>query len=581
MAAAIVAMGATEAAAQTDLVIHPSGHPDRVASEHAITDVRAFAVARAADRILVAYVQAGEPRARGALRTALLHEGADHRLVREAPDHTLAPLAYALAVSWNGHDGAIVYTVPRPHRGEAPGTHRQRAGSVERSLAEPLGATTLTAGDVMFQRLDENGAPVGRPLLVFEENSRAYGVAIARDGGAWQLAWSGGISVDNEITGTVRTMRIAADGSARAFASDTGFTGGVGNVLRVISSNGSRRDPWVVFSGERCLTHEHDAPLVPRDSEPTSVADAHPRTMLPQQPPHEHIGPPIVCDPRHLYAVSLRADGSTGAIVTGPALSADALALISSDATARMVTAIDQALVVVELDPRGTLRMTRTLAAASTASASPAPEAHDADAIVRAPAILDAAAARDAITVAALDGRRTRVAFTRDSDATHRAASVLLAPAPRTYDVALATDPEREPWLFAMTGTSLGGPLVVLRGDVDALHAAAVDARWQGDERFTQSLLRARAARAAFTAAESGYTSMAGRPDAATNPNLANVAAGLRRLRGPWEMACGGLQERARYLARHGADADITQFAAQQCEMPPEPVAPGAAPSAQ
>jgi hypothetical protein len=102
---------------------------------------------------------------------------------------------------------------------------------------------------------------------------------------------------------------------------------------------------------------------------------------------------------------------------------------------------------------------------------------------------------------------------------------------------------------------------------------------WLGDDRFVQHLLRARAARAAFTATETVFTPLSTHPDAATNTRLPGLVAALHRLRGPWEMACEALQERARFLARHGVDPDIVQFAAMQCEMPPEPVLPGAAPA--
>jgi hypothetical protein len=120
--------------------------------------------------------------------------------------------------------------------------------------------------------------------------------------------------------------------------------------------------------------------------------------------------------------------------------------------------------------------------------------------------------------------------------------------------------------------------LLALRIDPNALQPATPEARWAGDERFMQQLARARAGRAAYTAAETSVMQAAGRPDAATNPALPSMIAGLHRVRGPWELACEALTERARYLARHGTDADIVTIAAQQCELPPEPVVPGTAP---
>lgn len=584
--------------AQAEGVVRPVGHPERVATEQALTDVRTFAVARAGDRVLVVYVQANDPYARGQLRTALLREAPDRALQREGTDRTLAPGALALAVSWDGHSGAVVYTVPRPHRGEAPGAHRPRTGGRDRALADPLGPAALTAADVMFQRIDENGAPVGRAVLAFEENSRAFRVAIGRDGENWQLAWTGGLSIDDEIQGTVRTMRVTAQGVPRSFASETGFTGQVGDVLRVVPAGGARHDATVIFTGERCVSHEHEPPNREPAIDPSAAIESHPRALLPQQPPHEHVGPPIVCDGWQIFAAPLHADGATGPIVAGPVLSRDALAVIDPRDPMRLVAPLDGGLTAFDLDPLGhaahaTLLgdallpgATRaasiapsdaepTSALATTPSRIAPPMPPDAPGMLRVPAAFDAARIGDGLAVFALSPSHQRAVFGSFGAAGGAGTLVLTAPAPLAFDVALAAGERSDPWLFAQTGAAVGGPLVFLRGDASALHAAPPEMPWPGDERFVQQMLRARAARAAYTAVEGVFGPLSERPDAATNPHLAGLAAGLRRLRGPWDLACESLQERARFLARHGADADITQLAAMQCELPPEPVIPG------
>jgi hypothetical protein len=549
-----------------------TGHPERVASGRGITDVRAFAVTRSADRVLVAYTQAGEPRARGALRTALLREGSDHVLVREAPDHTLAPIAERLALSWNGRDGAVVYTVARPHRGERPGARVPRNVALEQALANPLGGSSLTAADVVFQRLDENGAPLGRPVLVFDENARAFDVALARDGDGWIVAWSGALSADGEITGTVRWNRIDAHGAPRAFASTTDFTGQVGAALEIVPAAGARTQPWVVFSGERCLTREDEPPAVQPPLDTRAANETRGHSSLPQQPPHEHPGPPIVCEGLHVYAAPLHAAGATGPIVTGPAITNDAVRVVMDNDAAHLVAPLERGLVVFDLDATGAMRERRVIA--STAS-SPAPIVVDAGSILRAPAALDVSMHDGAVQLVALARTHTRFVFASAANT-----ETLVATPSAAYGLALASEPSRDPWVFFVAGSSIGGPLLALRADATALQPAEPLTPWTGDERFMQQLARARAARAAYTAAETTVMQTASRPDAATNPALPGMIAGLHRVRGPWELACEALTERARWLARHGVTGDIVQIAGQQCELPPEPVVPGAVPVA-
>lgn len=320
-----VALGARAALAfgQDDEALRPVGHPGRVASGEPVMDARTFAVARAGDRAVIAFVQATEPRTRGNVRTAVVHGTPQHGVEREGDDRTLAPAGSALAISWDGTRGAVVYTLSRPHRGEAPGTHRQRPGATERAIEDPLGPSALTAADVMLQPIDAHGAAVGSAVRVFEENSRAYQVAVAPDGDGWIVAWTGATSRDAEVQGTVRWARVGAHGPVRTMASDTGFVGQVGDALRVVHD--AQGHTVIVWSGEPCDAREHD----PRWQESAAEPDPPRLRGRTQHPAQEHPGPPIVCEPRRLLAVAAHADGTTSAIVRGPTLATDAFTVIT------------------------------------------------------------------------------------------------------------------------------------------------------------------------------------------------------------------------------------------------------------
>jgi hypothetical protein len=582
----------------------PVGHPARIAPLTALAEVRTFAVVRAGDRALVAYVEAGELRARGTLRLALLRAAGGGVLERVGTDRTLAPGASVVALAWDGARGAVAYVVPRPHRGQdaAARARHHRPEDTARALADPLGPSTLTAGDVMLQRVDGEGAPVGRPVPVFEENSRAFAVAVAFEGDGYRVAWSGGIVADDEVLGTVRTMHVTGTGVARAAASDTGFTGQVGGVLRVVPASPRHPSPWVLWTGERCAARE-DLPPVPRPSTPTNV-DHRPGAP---PPPHVQGGRPIECGSRRLYAAELHADGTTGAVLAGPRVGGDAFALAprgpegpgalvpvaggerpylglaphpgSPSAPGAETPALVRAPAPSPAAPGASEVQPEGLPPASqiTPSRVPPPGALAPEAIAATPLALDATGANDATWFLALSPERTRVIY-----GTRRGADFSLvpfAPGARTWEIALAGAAAGEPWIFARTGDPTAGPLVYVDGATAARTPTPPEAAWAGDERLRVFLLRARATRAAFTDLEGTFNALSARADAATNPSLPGLAASMRRLRSHWQGACEPLLERARWLVRHGVDAAVTDLARAQCEIPPEPAAPGTAPA--
>jgi hypothetical protein len=574
-----------------------------VAPFEALAEVRAFAVARVGERALVAYVDAGDARTRGTVRLATVRAGSEG-LEREGTDPVLAPAGIAVAIAWDGTRGAVAYLVSRPHRGENPARRRrQRPEDAERALNDPLGPSALTAGDVMLQRIDARGAPVGRPVLVFEENSRAYAVAVAPEGEGWRVAWSGGVVVDDEVRGTVRTSYVDGAGVARAAASDTGFTGEVGDALRIVPGDPSASRPArLVWSGERCRTRE-DLPPYPAPSTPAENTRAERRGPPAPPPPQERSGPPIECEPARVHTVEVRADGSTSALAAGPSLAGSGFALVSRAEGARALLAAiagtdgpqltlstlpgensprpwSQRVLsapAISPAPEGGEDAEASAASQLTPSRVPPPVALSVEQSAAAPLALEAVTHGETLWFVALSSARTRVIYgLRRGE--EPVSLVPIAPGGRVFDLALAGAAGAAPWIFARTGGPVSGPLVFVDGPSATRTPTPPTAPWSGDERLRVHLLRARAARAAYTEVESTWSAVSARADAASNPHLAGLTASVRRLRSRWESACGPLLERARWLSRQGVEGPVQELARAQCELPPEPGAPAATP---
>lgn len=523
--------------------------------------VRQFAVARAGDRALIAYIDAGDPRTRGSLRLASVRVRPDGAIERTGNDRTIAPLASTVAIAWNSTGGAIAYVVPRPHRGQLPNhrPHRHTETNTHEALHHTLGAVTLTAGDVMLQRTDSEGTPIGQPVRVFEENARAYRVALAPDRDGWLVAWTGALASDDEVQGTVRAAHVRSDGTARSFASETGFTGQVGETIRVVPAGNTRPTPVVVWTGERCVSN-HDAPA---HTNVTVVPDAHGTHV-------ERPGPPIECTEPRIFATEVHPDGSTSDIVVGPAVRSDAFAIVSRPTNGESVLFAPRGdehttpMLALWPLPRGqtpTPTPSSILPAGQNPSLLPELSATE-------PAVIDAGWDGDALAGIVLSSTHDRVRLFRGMQSTEMFLQSLVPdPYPRVYEATFATAAGAEPWLFARTGTALAGPLLLIRHPSTAPSTTASTAA--NDERLRNHLLRARAARAAYTQVESIYLALSSRSDAASNPRLSGWVASLRRLRDRWANACEPLLERARWLVRHGMGNDVLDLARQQCEIPP------------
>lgn len=589
-----------------EVLRRPVGAPQRIAPNSAVAEVRTYALARVGDRALACYVRAGMVRNRGALECAMLRREADGTLVRAEADRLIAPQASAVALAWDASGGLIVWVVPKPHRNESErvraARHRDGARSMQDSLNNPLGTPALTAGDVMAQRLDANGAPMGRPTLVFAENARAYRVAVARDEAGWFVAWTGARTREGEVRGTIRAARL--DGNAalvggRAIESD--FSGSTGDALRVIPREGALplRLAW---SGEHCRERPEQPRHTPPAQDPSAAIETRPRFVIRQGPLHEHAGPNITCDALSLYTTTLRADGTLAPIRAGTALARDVLALVDGRVVYATRDAADVAtLTVSAIDAQGQLVTPRALVArgptvprdavvsvaAGGDDSAPAPSRvgplpiPDRTQALRAPIALDAAVSRGTQrALVALSPTHNRVVLARFETNTATAATTIASaqPVERAHEVSLLSGGSDVPWVFIRVGSAAGGPLVYasLEGQ-GALADAPVEQSWAGDERLRTHLLRARAARAAVTDFDHTFGPVSARSDAATNPAMPGLVNSMRRLRARWVDACDALQARSRFLVRRGLDRDLETLARQQCEVPPEPTMPGAA----
>ncbi len=579
-------------------VIHrPVGAPARVRPNQALAEVRTYAMARVGDRALTCYVQAGLGRERGALKCALLRREADGTLVRAEADRVIATAASAVSIHWDSSGGLIVWVVPRPHRNETEraraARHRDGARSMQDSLSNPLGTPTLTAGDVMAQRLDNNGAPQGRPTLVFAENARAFRVAAARDDQGWLVAWTGARTREGEVRGTVRAARLDGNAALNGRAIETDFSGPVGDGLRVLPKE-SGAPARVVWSGEHCRERPEQPRNAALTADPSADIETRPRFVIQQGPLHEHEGANITCDTLSLYATALRADGTLAPLSTGPALARDHVVAVDNTA---VVTTRDGAgtasLRMVTVDAQGRITLGRALVPSGAASppfpqvssapssddSAPAPsrvgppQPPDRTQALRAPVAIDVAQARGAQrAIAALSPTRARVSLARYEQGATAAATVStsIQPAERAYEVSLLGGDV--PWLFLRVGIAAGGPLVY--ASFDGATDAPAEQVWSGDERLRTHLLRARAARAAVTDFDHTFGPVSARRDAATNPSMPGLVNSMRRLRVRWVEACDSLQARARFLVRRGLDRDLETLAQQQCEIPPEPTMP-------
>lgn len=573
-------LGATElASAQRPPPVLAVGHPERANPGEPLAAVRSYALQRSSQGALLAYVE-GDDRGRGTLRLASLRSAAGV-FERVGAERTLAPRATTVALWWDGTRGAVVWTVPRPLLSNATRPRRTPAQRPS-PLLDPQGPPGLSGGTVWFQRLDAQGAPVGEPLALFEEHSRLAVVAVGPQGDGFRVAWTGGVVANGEVQGTIRSTGVSATGAASIVASDTGFVGSAGSVLRVLPGReaGTAR---LVWSGQRCWVERGAPAPQPSTVDPSAEVERRNRELLPQQPPHEHPGPPLRCDALALFHATVDLQGATVPVSEGVPLAVDALGA-SADALLAVTLESSQGARWSSLAPTPRawqVAPVQSLDAALAAATSPPPVAPSpeggnaavpssvpppqppsATELLRRPLRFDVEGSGAGLRVVALSPTMRRGVLT----SAEGARSVrLFGAAEALFDASFAPGPGA-PWLLLRAGAPLAGPLFLWDLAAGAPPEAPPEVAWAGDERLRVHLLRARAARAQFTSVLGGYGPVF--EFNRTDPRLPGMLRQLQQLRIRWRSACDALTERARWLGRQGLSRDLQDLARAQCEIP-------------
>lgn len=605
--AAVVSLAASAGAQLIPVeYTRPGPTPPRVAHGAPMMFARTFTAARHADRMLVAYIEDGPTRA-APLRTAaftVAREGAGPMAVSRARDDvTVAPDARTVSLAWDGAHGAVVYVVPRnawvvngPSR-----TRRPPAVGLPPSTQDPLGPVVSSGGEVMFLRLDGDGRPVGEPRMLFSENSRLGRVAVGLDRDGFVVAWTGAAVTDDEVRGTVRAMRLDAEGrSTRGVASSTGFFGDPGGWFAWTHDQGRAVLLW---TGVRCAAREGEPTPAPIIRDGSARVESPARPLMPQQAPREQPGPPIECTPLSLFRAELRADGAVTDLRARFPLASDAVSLTGSTLVAAAYTdPTRRELVrtgVSAADPVRALAGDRRVepVAPPTREVSLALQQRPQDGVE--PVLHEE-------PVAPMDRSAEAAERPRGVSAVG-AAVVALAPDHQSI-VRVANDPPRvlatsamlfQQAVLAPSGDDDTDPLLLTRegvwsGPVRAFTWSAIAASPQPvalarvtatptppptppripvtqpyvyDEAFARLWVQAGTARAALMRYENMAAPMAARPDAPTNPSMPGIIARRTNLRFRWEGICVRLQQRASQLARQGAGSPLMQGVAPVCEL--------------
>ncbi len=557
--------------------------------EAVVPQARAFAAVRAGDRALVAYID-NQTGGRGVLHTALLRANDPGGLTRLRPDVEIAAPVRALALTWDGTHGAIVYIVPRVLPGgfaHGPPPPQRRSTPLPPSVADPFGPSSASGGDVVLQRLDANGNSLGAPIPVFTENARLYRVAVASEGDLWTVAWTGATVTDDEVRGTIRAMRVRSTGPRRGAASATGWTGDTGDALRIVRTDDPTPRTVVLWTGARCASRSTLASPVPLATDPSARVENPTRRPLPQEPPTEVYGPPIACASVALHAAEFRPEDSFAQWTSTDALSTDALAVTPTYAT----TSLGGALVRFQLAPAADFGHVAPLFASQrpvppavlppppdteprerpadgvdpvlTEAPVPPPQAIPLSVGIRAPVALDAMG--DSLAEVTTDHHT--VAWVRPGASPSDPEVTALASTRGLWmDVAWLQD-NTHPWVLARDGI-WGGPVWLLSPDAPVVRPVPSDP--PVDLGFARLWVRARTARGMFIRYENVAGALAARPEAPTDPRMPGVLASRARIQLRWQQVCGQLQARAQTLVRHGAPQDLLSSVRSVCQDEPD-----------
>jgi hypothetical protein len=536
----------------------PSPAPARVAHGEVIAFARDLAAARDGDRVLVAWLD-HTPNGNSQLRTTLLRRDGADALVRARPDAPMADSLRSPALAWNGQHGVLAWVVPppppppRPAPGTAPVVRRPVA--TPPPVDETLGLRDRSGGDIVVQRLDAEGRPEGAPRVVFHENSRLTRVAVALDGRAAVIAWTGAVVTEDEVRETVRVLRLDGELSPTTpMALNAGLIGEVGDVLSLTAH--ADRSVTLRASGASCRSLPAEPPPPVFTADASAHVEAPNRSLMPQQPLREVDGPPVACEPDGIYE-STFAPGAplppmrrVAARSEGPAP-----ALRAPDLTPRVhpppgfePPLVEQPVAPPELTAADPFAAPRALVSDTTHAA-----------------VIDHAGR----ALAVRHGDRSTVL------ATSAAGFASLTLLPGEPAIVLSREgvwsgPVRAWILDRPELTTLSLPRATPLPIAPPAARAPVTQPYVYDETFARLWVRARTARAVFMRHENTAGALAARPEAPTDPRMPGVLSQRARLRARWESVCGGLMTRAAQLARRGAGPAVSQGAQSLCEMHPD-----------
>ncbi|MEZ4409209.1 MAG: hypothetical protein R3A52_22480 [Polyangiales bacterium] len=563
----------------------PGPTPQHASSGEPVAFARRFAMARAGQRVLLAYVE-NAPQGRGQLRTALftVEPGEAPAVTRARDDVTVAPDARAVTLTWDGARGLAVWIVPYRAPPRARGAPRRRAVGLPPSTDDPLGPEASSGGAVMAQALDADGRPQGPARTVARENQRLDLIDVAPRADGYTVAWSGAAVTDDEVRPTARAVTVGADGApSRPMATATGFFGDLGGFFR-LARDGARTA--LALSGWRCAAREGEPTPAPRTEDASQRIERPDRRLMPQAPLREVEGPPIACGALALYTIPLGDDGGAGPITARARLASGAGALDGRDAVVSLAGGAPFARVNLWAPPQ---RVDVT------------PEAHPQDLTLRAHAEDEvthlepvpppgAVTAEDALSRSAV-ARDLAVtsagvaAVTTDHSTRVRAGDGRATPVARSE--------------MGFTGLAAAGEVLLTREghwsgpvrfwwapralaqtsptELPVAHAVppppARPSRYPTtepyvwDEAFARQWARARQARAVLMRYENMAGAMAARPEALTDPRMPGIVARRNQLRSQWESACGPLRARASQLARHGAGQEVISAVESLCQL--------------
>ena len=218
----------------------PVGTPARVADLDPVADVRSSpSRARATGHCSRTWPAPRAPEARcAAVLRAAGRRGARAR--RAGPNDRARRGRRVRALGHAG--GAIAYVVPRARTAGRRTLTRRRGAGARGAAAQPARRQHAHRGrrDAPARRCRRRACGKARARVPGE---RAHAPRPSRDGDAWLVAWTGGVSADDEVVGTVRAARVCPRRLLRNRARAASCATGRG-ADRVRRSGGRLRSRW-------------------------------------------------------------------------------------------------------------------------------------------------------------------------------------------------------------------------------------------------------------------------------------------------------------------------------------------------